>query len=125
MVRYDDLYQVYVDEMFQATNLNRNQIIRLALFTAPFNQEFLNQLDKFKKKPLPRVYWEVTDSGLWMDREFKKQVEGGKGVNGNQKEICIIGDRPGERPGEIERSAREVCERRVFKQTGGVTIKLG
>ena len=120
MVRYDDLYQVYVDEMFQATNLNRNQIIRLALFTAPFNQEFLNQLDKFKKKPLPRVYWEVTDSGLWMDREFKKEEER-RGVNGNQKEIC----NSKERPGEIERSAREVCERRVFKQTGGVTIKLG
>ena len=119
-VRYDDLFKTYVDQVFKSTTLDRNQIIRLALFSAPFNKLFQHQLKKHMTSSLPPAAWEVTDHGLWMDREFIK-VEERRDVNGNQKEICIIGDRSG----QIERSPREVFTQRVFKQQGGVTIKIG
>jgi hypothetical protein len=40
-VRYADCYQQYVDKVFQSTHLDRNQIIRAALFTAAYSEEFL------------------------------------------------------------------------------------
>jgi len=43
-VRYDDLFKTYVDQVFKSTTLDRNQIIRLALFSAPFNKLFQHQL---------------------------------------------------------------------------------
>jgi len=124
-VRYDDVYCDYIDKLHDVTTLSRAQIIRLALFSAPFSPLFNAQIGKFSKREvttssLPPPLWEVVDRGLWMDQSFIKEEER-SGVNGNQEEICIIG----EQPGQIERPAREVCERRIFKQTGGVTIKIG
>ena len=39
-VRYDDIYRTYVDRLFKATKLDRNQILRCALFAAAYNHQF-------------------------------------------------------------------------------------
>jgi len=116
-VRYDDLYRDYIDQLYDVTTLSRAQIIRLALFSAPFSPLFNTQISKFSKCEVttsssPSLLWDVIDAGLWMDQSFIKE-EKGEGVSGNQEEICNIG----KLPGQIERPAREVCERRIFKQT--------
>lgn len=52
-VRYSDIYKTYVDEIFHATRLDRNQIIRCALFTAAHNPLFLTLINTFKKSDVP------------------------------------------------------------------------
>lgn len=125
-VRYDDLYKSYVDQVFRATTLDRNQIIRLALFAAPFSPLFQNQIKKHMTSSPPPAEWEVTNHGLWMDRTYVKEEER-RDVNGHTEKISTIGEQlgPGEQPGQIEGSPREVFTQRVFKQQGGVTIKFG
>ncbi|WP_394557952.1 hypothetical protein [Priestia aryabhattai] len=56
-VRYNNVYRTYVNELFKATSLDRNQIFRLALFTAAYNQKFIEMLEQHQRKdvPLPRT----------------------------------------------------------------------
>jgi hypothetical protein len=77
-VRYDDVFREYVDDVFKSTTLDRNQIIRLALFAAPFNNLFVSQLEKHLKinqSSLPSTPWEVWDHGYWRDQNFIPQGE--------------------------------------------------
>lgn len=130
-VRYDDRYKKYVDQIFKATNLDRNQIIRLALFAAPFSPLFQHQLEKYMTSPLPTPIWEVTDHGLWMEQTFEKRREGRSVVNGNHQEISTTGERPaGSSAASVtNRSAKgregEIYQQKVIKQSGGITIKIG
>lgn len=71
-VRCDDVYKEYIDKLFTATSLDRNQIIRLALFSAPFNQLFLDQITKYKVADLPEPLWRETDHGLWLNQKHER-----------------------------------------------------
>lgn len=72
-VRYSDVYRTYVDDLFKATNLDRNKIIRCALFTAARNPDFLKIMNHYQKKdvPLPSPLWRCHDDYLWMEQDVE------------------------------------------------------
>lgn len=81
-VRYDDIFREYVDQLFKATHLDRNQILRGALFAAAHSEEFRRLLASHKKKDvsLPLPDWEPHQDRYWMEQSPKIK-EGGKDVN--------------------------------------------
>src|SRR5688500_16034069 len=97
-VRYADEFKEYVDNLFQATDLDHNQIIRAALFSAAFSPAFESILKQRKKKdvPLPSASWLMDHHWLWLEQNPSKQEEG-KDVNVN-----ILGE------GEIKRVTKSV-----------------
>ena len=74
-VRNPDIYKNYVDDLFKATRLDRNQIIRLALFTAAHSSEFNDILKKHKidDVTLPRPEWGRDEERAWMDQNYIKK----------------------------------------------------
>ncbi|MBT2655339.1 hypothetical protein J7E81_08820 [Bacillus sp. ISL-18] len=72
-VRYDDVFKTYVDALFHATHLDRNQIIRAALFTAAHSKEFHNLLKQYQKGdvPLPSPPWSLDQNSLWQQQSSK------------------------------------------------------
>lgn len=67
-VRMDDRYKNYVDQLFQETNLDRNQIIRLAMFAAPFSGIFRSKIEQHMKQGLrdcPQPSWSPQQADLW------------------------------------------------------------
>ncbi|MGN7943203.1 hypothetical protein [Virgibacillus sp. 6R] len=140
-VRYADEFKKYVDDLFHATTLDRNQIIRAALFSAAFSPNFESLLKKYKKAdallPLPK--WNADQHGYWLDRNPPKQ-EGGKDVNAINtrtrsvkgivetdsiirvtKETNSIGCES-----SITRREGEVSAKRTrITNQGGITIKIG
>ncbi|TLS37723.1 hypothetical protein [Pseudalkalibacillus caeni] len=105
-VRYGDVYRDFVKELQQVTSLDANQIIRLALFAAPFNRLFRAQVKERLKSdvPLPSPAWEAIEHGYWLEQSYKPEEEKGDDVN---VELARRG--PGERIIEIveSRSAQE------------------
>ncbi len=85
-VRYHDIYRRYVDSLFKATTLDRNQIFRLALFTAAHNPDFITLLKEYKRKdvPLPSPQWSHFMDGLWLETDVEIE-EVGRRVNDNPK----------------------------------------
>ncbi|WP_051530069.1 hypothetical protein [Anoxybacteroides tepidamans] len=81
-VRYAPIFRDYVDAVFRATTLDRNQIIRAALFTAAHAKEFQAILKQYQKKdvPLPSPLWEVSDHQLWLE-QCPETGKGGDDVN--------------------------------------------
>jgi hypothetical protein len=77
-VRYADVYKNYVDDVFRATKLDRNQVIRLALFVAAHSTEFQNILLQHKTKdvPLPFASWNASDHRQWMEQSPETEKEG-------------------------------------------------
>lgn len=63
-VRYDDQYRKYVDELFRATTLDRNQIIRLALFSAAYSKEFTDVTS------LSQADWPRDQHRLWLEQTY-------------------------------------------------------
>jgi len=139
-VRYADEFKEYVDSLFHATRLDRNQIIRAALFTAAFSPNFAALLDPYKKAdvPLPLPKWNTNEHGYWMDRT-PMEHERGKDVNAiirreNETERTAesIARTPTEQTennrcnGQIERQERKVSSRPIrIANQGGITIKIG
>jgi hypothetical protein len=77
-VRYDEVYRIYVDTLFHSTSLDRNQIIRLALFTAAHSKEFYNILAKHKRRDvtsLPKAKWQRGQHRLWMEQTYNVMEE--------------------------------------------------
>ena len=70
-VRYHSMYRTYVDSLFQSTELDRNQIMRCALFTAAHNPVFLALMNQYKMSdvPLPSSPWQPSSHQLWMEQE--------------------------------------------------------
>lgn len=68
-VRYADVYREYVDVLFQATTLDRNQIMRLALYTAAYSEEFQKAIKPYLRKdvPPPSPPWKLHQDGLWLE----------------------------------------------------------
>lgn len=62
-VRYDDLFREYVDSLFNATDVDHNQIIRAALFAAAHPEKLQILLQPYRKKdfPLPSPLWGIED----------------------------------------------------------------
>jgi hypothetical protein len=85
-VRYDDIFREYVNSLFRATTLDRNQIIRGALFAAAHSNEFQQLLEPYKKKdvPLPCSPWSFEQHEIWLE-QCPETKEGGKDVNANGK----------------------------------------
>jgi hypothetical protein len=71
-VRYADIYQKYVEEVNESTHLDRNQLIRLALFVAAHSQEYQSILKKYKKDgvSLPRPDWGLNQEGYWKSQNY-------------------------------------------------------
>ncbi|PEI51127.1 hypothetical protein [Priestia aryabhattai] len=78
-VRYHSMYRTYVDSLFQATKLDRNQIMRCALFTAAHNPVFLALMNQYKMSdvPLPSSPWQPSSHPLWMEQEPNIEEKGG------------------------------------------------
>ncbi|MBY0214772.1 hypothetical protein [Priestia aryabhattai] len=78
-VRYHSIYRTYVDSLFQATKLDRNQIMRCALFTAAHNPVFLALMNQYKMSdvPLPSSPWQPSSHQLWMEQEPNIEEKGG------------------------------------------------
>lgn len=82
-VRYHAIYRTYVDSLFQATELDRNQIMRCALFTAAHNPIFLALMNQYKINdvPLPSSPWQPSSHPLWMEQEPHIEEKGGGGYD--------------------------------------------
>jgi hypothetical protein len=78
-VRYNNIYRTYVDALFKTTTLDRNQIIRCALFAAAYNNRFLELMSQYKKGdvPLPSPLWQDSEHQLWLEQGVLKEEEGG------------------------------------------------
>jgi hypothetical protein len=74
-VRYDDEFRTYVDSLFQSTSLDRNQIIRLALFLLGHTTEGKKVLELYSSSPLPSPSWTETAHGLWYGSDDFKTVD--------------------------------------------------
>lgn len=110
-VRYADVFRDYVDALFHATTLDRNQIIRGALFAAAQSKEFQKLLEPYKKKdvPPPSSPWHLEQHVLWLE-QCPKIEGGGKDVNVNDK-------RTGEVKGDFEiYKRREVSSSKIQAQ---------
>ena len=105
-VRYADIFKTYVDELFKATTLDRNQIIRAALFSSAFSRVFQQLITKHKKKdvPLPSLLWSLEHHELWLEQN--PTTKGGKDVNDN---VCQTEKNRSEK--QTIRSKEEVQER--------------
>jgi hypothetical protein len=90
-VRYDDIFREYVDSLFRATDLDRNQIIRAALFAAAHSKEFQNLLQPHQKKdvPLPFPLWELDQNCYWLEQrpQLKQLAEVTIDINDKKDEI--------------------------------------
>jgi hypothetical protein len=75
-VRYPDMYKEYVEKVFQATTLDRNQIIRLALFVAAHSDEYKAILKNHQTAdvPLPRPDWRKDEERCWKDQNYSKKL---------------------------------------------------
>lgn len=71
-VRYDPIYQEYVNRLFHATRLDRNEIIRLALFSAPLSALFRSKIEVHLKdgQDFPKAPWASQDKHLWKAGEY-------------------------------------------------------
>jgi hypothetical protein len=140
-VRYADVFKVYVDDLFHVTTLDRNQIMRAALFAAAFSPNFQALMNQYKKGDvlLPSPLWEADHHGYWMDRNPQKQ-NGGKDVNADARGIEQVKDfigkhtvrgttsqeQPNGHQPKEERREREVSSDRIrVSNQGGIRIKIG
>ncbi|MEY9870487.1 hypothetical protein ABIE66_005993 [Peribacillus sp. B2I2] len=74
-VRYPDVYKNYIENVYKVTDLDRNQIIRLALFIAAHSKEYKSILQKHKiaDVPLPCPHWGRDEESCWKDQNYIKK----------------------------------------------------
>jgi len=86
-VRYNNVYRTYVNELFNATILDRNQIFRLALFTAAYNPRFIEILEQHQRKdvPLPSPKWSHSMHHIWLEQDMDVK-EGGSNNDYSERE---------------------------------------
>ena len=139
-VRYDDVFKDYINSLFHATYLDRNQIIRGALFAAAYSKEFRELLTDYKKKdvPLPLPLWDGNQHRYWMEQcPGIKEEKGGKDVNDINERATKINknsgaiERRGNRTEEgrriesIKGRTREILSEPIrIKNKGGITITI-
>lgn len=128
-VRYSEVYREYVDRVFHSSTLDRNQIIRLALFVAANSPEYNAILRQYQKAdvPLPRPTWHPNQSEVWMeqDPQLKEEGEDVNAIYGRKagtSEVADVSRAGASTPGENTRREGEVRQR--IKATGGLTLTL-
>lgn len=128
-IRCSDIYKDYINDLFHATNLDRNQIIRASLFSAAHSELFQGIIKEHLKKdvtpPLPA--WESKDNRLWMEQDPK--------IKGEERDVNAIETGRVEIKvdnGIVERNRREAARqstqgrtREVRKTGGGISIQIG
>ncbi|MGG0476068.1 hypothetical protein ABEY96_28205 [Priestia aryabhattai] len=90
-VRYNDVYKLYVDQLFKLTGLDRNKIIRCCMFTSAFNPEFLKIIEAHKHEdvPLPSPLWAPDAHYLWMEQDGLAKEKGGVGDANTDRKTTI------------------------------------
>ncbi|OIK14245.1 hypothetical protein BIV60_12115 [Bacillus sp. MUM 116] len=138
-VRYCDEFKNYINETFRATRLDRNQILRLALFVAAHSDEFKRLLEQYKRRrdvPASSPNWSLNDHHLWMESAPRSVGEGGnENINDSRRKINNVIAAPESSLGTrainienrcIQEGGKQVgevlTERKVF--TGGIKITL-
>lgn len=108
-VRYHEAFRDYVDGLFQSTHLDRNQIIRAALFTAAHSPGFLRLMNENKKGDvlLPSPVWQLSDSRLWMEQN--------PNIEKREGDVSNVNDRGA---GKIESNRFTARESDVRSETG-------
>jgi hypothetical protein len=75
-IRMSDAYQQYVNAAFHATTaqLDRNQILRLAVFSAPFSAIYQDAISPYLKpgQQLPAVPWRPNEWGYWLNQTYER-----------------------------------------------------
>jgi rubrerythrin len=81
-VRYPEIYRDFVEDIFKATSLDRNQILRLATFAAAHSKEFQSILEKHKfgDVPLPHPDWGLDEEECWKNQNYIKEKTNKKSV---------------------------------------------
>lgn len=118
-VRYDDLYREYVTNIFHSTHLDRNQIIRAALFIAGHTEQFSKIMEPYVKRgvSLPTPLWNEEDHELWLNTTTPCTAE--KSIHINKPEIQKVQARP--RRMEEQPTSRS----KVFTPIGGIAMTVG
>lgn len=72
-IRYDDVFKTYVDDVFKTTSMDRNQIIRAALFVAAHTPEFRALLHNYRvtEQNIPVPSWTMKDDYYWKGQATK------------------------------------------------------
>lgn len=139
-VRYSEAYKNHINDLFRATTLDRNQILRLALHVAAHSNQFKQILSKYKKGdvPIPHPDWGLDFNGLWMENSQETEERGGY-VNANirrdrQTERVIesvagsprVQEHSDRCEPQIQRQEREIPTKPTpVRNQGGITIKIG
>jgi hypothetical protein len=68
-IRYADEYKDYIDDVFQSTTLDRNQIMRAALFFAAQSNGFKELLTPYLQTnvPMPTPKWKEHEHEVWLE----------------------------------------------------------
>lgn len=74
-VRYPYVYKDYINELYKITSLDRNQIIRLALFVSAHSKEYNDILRKYQTTdvPLPCPAWRMDEEKCWQEQSYIKE----------------------------------------------------
>jgi hypothetical protein len=112
-VRYDDIFKDYVDDLFNATNLDRNQIIRLGLFLLGHTKEGRDVLNYFSSSPLPEPKWNKNNTVLWYGKEHNYMFP-------EREDVTAEGGTSNDNKESVSRSERETTRhehREVYEET--------
>lgn len=137
-VRYDDIFKNYVTEMFRASSLDRNQIIRAALFAAAHSVEFRRVLQPYLKKEMPAPKWSLSDDSFWLEQKGEKDyvIDDGRGTTKENDVSDGDGRRRGGRAGRLtnvrelgritspEGRPRTIPSEPIRLSGGGLVIKI-
>lgn len=74
-VRMNDIFREYVNDLFHATDLDRNQIIRMLVMTAPASKIFYSKINAHLKPDtqLPDEPWKMHEDNLWQEIGEEKE----------------------------------------------------
>lgn len=91
-VRYSDVFKEYVDSVFSTTRLDRNQILRLALFIAAHSKEYKSILKNYKHADvsLPHPSWTLSEHEYWKDQNYIKGEKNYVKIDGNNPQKPIV-----------------------------------
>ncbi|MGJ9381549.1 hypothetical protein [Salipaludibacillus sp. CF4.18] len=138
-VRMDNVYRDWVEGVQKSSGLDRAQIIRLAIYSAPFSEVFKEQINQRKQgdTTLPPPMWKGdSDGSLWRNSTWKREKREGdtSGIDeartgasekfSHEVERTAKGDTT-----SITRRERTIQQPKIFKpgasKKGGIKINFG
>lgn len=131
-IRCSDIYRDYINDLFRSTNLDRNQIIRAALFSAAYSDLFQGIIKEHLKKDVtpPLPVWGSNDNRLWMeqDPEIKREERDVNAIETRRVETKIDNGTTKriQYGGFATITSTERREGKVYKKAGGgISIQIG